>query len=69
MQYAAIFEKRSVHFEGDSLDHIIFYAAGVSGGNRSQGEEGRVPSVPRKVSCAHCGSRLADGMFPCLQYV
>src|SRR5271168_900565 len=66
MQHAAIFEKKSVHFEDDSLDHIIFYAA-ESGANRGQqGEERheRVPSLPRKVSCAHCGSRLADGTFP-----
>ena len=61
MQHAAIFEKKSVRFEEGSLDHVRFYA-NEKGGNEGKEVHGKVPGLPRKVSCSHCGSRLADGM-------
>jgi len=65
IQHAAIFEKKSIRFEEDSLDHIRFYANERGSNRGTEGEEGheKLPGLPRKVSCSHCGSRLADGHF------
>jgi len=65
MQHAAIFEKQSVQFEEGSLDHVRFYSTERGSNRGSNGEHGhgQVPGLPRKVSCSHCGSRLADGMI------
>jgi len=67
MQHAAIFEKKSVRFEEESLDHVRFYANERGSNRGKEGEEGhgKLPGLPRKVSCSHCGSRLADGHLLC----
>ena len=50
MQWAAIFHKRHVRFSA-GIEHLIFYN---SGRNR------RARVLPCKVSCALCGTPLAD---------
>jgi hypothetical protein len=40
IQHAAIFEKKSVHFEEGSLDHIRFYANERGSNKGQEGEEG-----------------------------
>ena len=44
MQHAAIFEKKSVHFEDGSLDHVRFYA-NENGKNKDDEEEERYSKV------------------------
>jgi len=61
MQHAAIFKKKNVKFDEDSLDHLEFYASGQSSAP-GKGADGKIPGLPRKVSCSRCGSRLADGV-------
>ena len=50
MQWAAIFHKRHVRFMA-GFDHLVYY-------NSELDKHGRI--LPCKVSCAYCGSLIAD---------
>src|SRR5271169_4803019 len=45
MQHAAIFKKKNVKFDEDSLDHLEFYASGQSSAP-GKGADGKIPGLP-----------------------
>ena len=52
MQHAAIFEKKAVHFEEGSLDHVRFYANERGSNQGNEGEEGHGKVTPHSP-CPH----------------
>jgi hypothetical protein len=52
MQHAAIFEKKSVHFDKESLDHVRFYANERGSNRGNEGEEGHGKVLPSHQQCA-----------------